>query len=146
MSYKISNLETPLQVGRATDADKIYKLEETVEFLLEQIESLKLYLFHKNYELQQIEQELDYTKQELCDALSSKQLTINEAMELAKNFLVLEFRLKASDSPNNAYKITCRKKYTCQENDAIALVAQSISGVIAVSSAPLGLPPVVAKR
>ncbi len=87
MSYKISNLETPLQVGRATDADKIYKLEETVEFLLEQIESLKLYLFHKNYELQQIEQELDYTKQELCDALSSKQLTINEPMELAKKAL-----------------------------------------------------------
>jgi len=87
MSYKISNLETPLQVSRATDADKIYKLEETVEFLLEQIESLKLYLFHKNYELQQIEQELDYTKQELCDALSSKQLTINEPMELAKKAL-----------------------------------------------------------
>lgn len=81
MSYEISNLETHLQVSRSTDTNKMYEFEERVEFLLKQIESLKLYLFHKDYELQQIEQELNYTRQELCAAISSKLLTMNEAME-----------------------------------------------------------------
>lgn len=86
MSYQILTVESPLQV-RDIDTDKIQELEETVEFLQEQIESLKQYLYHKNYELQQIEQELDYTNKELCTALNLNPLTIDEAMELTKNLL-----------------------------------------------------------
>ncbi|MBD2773463.1 hypothetical protein [Iningainema tapete] len=87
MTYQIRDQESHLQVPRGIDADKILELEEKVEFLLEQIESLKQYLCHKNYELQQIEQELGYTNKELRDALNAKLLNINEAMELAKNLL-----------------------------------------------------------
>ncbi|MEI2579406.1 hypothetical protein [Scytonema sp. PRP1] len=93
MSYQIRNAESYLQVLTGIDAQKIQELEEKVEFLLEQIESYKLELCYKNYELQEIKQELSYTNQELCAAvISTKQLTINEAMELAKKLL-------ASDKP-----------------------------------------------
>ena len=91
MSYQISNLESDLQVWRGIDAEKIEELEEKVEFLLELIEGYKLELCYKNYELEEIKQELSYTNQELCAALNPK-LTINEAMVLAKKLL-------ASDKP-----------------------------------------------
>lgn len=87
MSYKIPNAESHLQVWRGIDADTIEELEEKVEFLLEQIESLKLYLCDKDYELQEIRQELIYTNQELCTALNSQPLTIDEAIELTKKLL-----------------------------------------------------------
>ena len=79
MSYEIPNAQSHLQVW-SIDADHIQQLEEKVEFLREKIENLELDLFHKNYELQHI-------KQELCAALSSKPLTIDEAIELTKNVL-----------------------------------------------------------
>lgn len=91
MSYQISNLESDLQAWRGIDAEKIQELEEKVEFLLELIESYKLEMCYKHYELQEIKQELSYTNQELCAALNPK-LTINEAMVLAKKLL-------ASDKP-----------------------------------------------
>lgn len=90
MSYQISNLESDLQVW-SIDAEIIQELEEKVEFLLELIESYKLELCYKNYDLEEIKQELSYTNKELCAALNSK-LTINEAMVLAKKLL-------ASDKP-----------------------------------------------
>ncbi len=92
MPDQIRNAESALQVWRGIDADKIEELEETVEFLLEKIEGWKLEIRNKNYELQEIKQELSYSNQELCTALNLKQLTINEAIELAKKLL-------ASDKP-----------------------------------------------
>jgi fumarate hydratase class II len=86
MSYQISNRESDLQAWRSIDAEKMQELQEKVEFLLELIESYKLELCYKNYELEEIKQELSYTNQELCAALNPK-LTINEAMELAKKLL-----------------------------------------------------------
>ena len=91
MSYQISNLESAPQAWRGIDAEKMQELEEKVEFLLELIESYKLEMCYKQYELQEIKQELSYTNQELCAALNPK-LTINEAMVLAKKLL-------ASDKP-----------------------------------------------
>jgi hypothetical protein len=64
MSYQISNLESDLQAWRGIDAEKMQELEEKVEFLLEVIESLKLELCYKHYELQAIKQELSNTNQE----------------------------------------------------------------------------------
>ena len=87
MSYQIREQESNLQVGRGIDADLIQELEEKVEFYLEQIESLKLYLCHNIYKLQEIEQELGYTNKELREALSLKLLNINDAMEFAKKLL-----------------------------------------------------------
>lgn len=90
MSYQIREQESHLQLGRGIDADKIQELEEKVEFLQEQIESFKQYLCHKDYELQQLKQELSYTNKELCAALNQKPLTIDEAIELTKNLLASE--------------------------------------------------------
>ncbi|MDF5730507.1 MAG: hypothetical protein PUP92_21410 [Rhizonema sp. PD38] len=87
MSYKTSNVESHLQVWRGIDVDKIEELEEQVEFLLEQIESLKLYLCQKNYELQEIKEELSKTTQELYAALNAQPITIDETIELTKKLL-----------------------------------------------------------
>jgi hypothetical protein len=86
MFYQISNRESDLQAWRSIDAEKMQELQEKVEFLLELIESYKLEMCYKHYELQEIKQELSYTNQELCAALNPK-LTINEALELAKKLL-----------------------------------------------------------
>jgi len=63
------------------------EIEDAVELLQEQVESLKQELHYKELELQQIQQELIFTNQELCAVLTVKQLTLNEAKELAKNIL-----------------------------------------------------------
>ncbi|MBD1836474.1 hypothetical protein H6F61_28285 [Cyanobacteria bacterium FACHB-472] len=63
------------------------EIEDTVELLQEQVESLKQELHYKELELQEIQQELIFTNQELCAALAVKQLTLNEAKELAKRIL-----------------------------------------------------------
>lgn len=63
------------------------EIEDTVELLQEQVESLKQELHYKELELQQIQQELIFTNQELCGVLKVKQLTLDEAKELAKNIL-----------------------------------------------------------
>jgi chromosome segregation ATPase len=65
-SLKLHNLETCLQVQRDVNADKIQQLEDTIEILIERIESLKLELNYKNQELEEIKQELVYTNHELC--------------------------------------------------------------------------------
>lgn len=69
MVHKIPSPESELQVHRGIGADKIRHLEDTVEILKEQIESLKLDLCHKNYELEEIKQELSSTNHELCAVL-----------------------------------------------------------------------------
>ncbi|MBD1905816.1 hypothetical protein NDI37_09320 [Funiculus sociatus GB2-A5] len=63
------------------------EIEDAVELLQEQVESLKQELHYKELELQQIQQELIFTNQELCAVLTVKQLTLDEAKELAKNIL-----------------------------------------------------------
>lgn len=79
---KIHNSESYLQVKRNIDANKIQQLEETVEFLKEQVESLKLELTYKNHELEEIKQELSYTNHELYTLnklyVDSKLVFINE--------------------------------------------------------------------
>lgn len=98
--FKIHNPESYLQVPRGIDADTIQQLEETVEILKEQIESLKLELCYTNHELEEIKQELNYTNQELCavnklSAASSKSVSINEVKKLAKKLLAREKHIQA---------------------------------------------------
>ncbi len=98
--FKIHNPESYLQLQGGIDADKIGQLEETVEILKEQIESLKLELCYTSHELEEIEQELNYTNHELCAlnklyAASSKLVSINEVKKLAKNLLVNEKPIRA---------------------------------------------------
>lgn len=90
MTYEIRNQESHLQKWRGIDAEQSRELEETVEFLEEQIESLRQGLRHKSYELQAIKQELRYTNYKLCAVISSKLLTVDKAEELAKNLLTGE--------------------------------------------------------
>lgn len=92
---KIHNPEIYLQLERDIDADKIRQLEDTVEILNEQIESLKLMLCYKNHELEEMQKELNYTNHELCVfnelyATSSESLPINEVKKLIKTLLVNE--------------------------------------------------------
>ncbi|MBD1928587.1 hypothetical protein H6F74_20380 [Trichocoleus sp. FACHB-90] len=63
------------------------EIEDAVELLHEQVESLKQELHYKELELQHIQQELIFTNQELCAVLAVKQLTLDEAKELAKSIL-----------------------------------------------------------
>jgi archaellum component FlaC len=89
---KIHNLEISLQVERDIDADKIQQLEDKVKILNEQIESLKLILCYKSHELEEIQEELNYTNHELyvlneLYATSSEALPINEVKKLTKDLL-----------------------------------------------------------
>ncbi|MBV8882442.1 MAG: hypothetical protein JO235_00355 [Chroococcidiopsidaceae cyanobacterium CP_BM_RX_35] len=70
------------------------ELEETIEILQAQIESLELELCYKNYELEALKQELKYTNQELSTAINSQQLTFAQAEELARYFLATEKPIK----------------------------------------------------
>ncbi|GAB1542839.1 hypothetical protein NUACC21_55130 [Scytonema sp. NUACC21] len=62
-------------------------IEDTVELLYEQIETLKQLLYYKELELQEIEQELRDTNENLCAALNSPRLPLDEAKELVKTIL-----------------------------------------------------------
>ncbi|NMG10812.1 hypothetical protein [Brasilonema sp. UFV-L1] len=64
------------------------EMEETVELLCEQVETLKQLLYHKELELQEIEQELHNTNEDLYAALKSPWLALDEAKELVKEVLV----------------------------------------------------------
>lgn len=63
--FKNTQSRDYLQVRRNINADKIQQLEETVEILNEQIESLKLMLCYKSHELEEMQEELNYTNHEL---------------------------------------------------------------------------------
>lgn len=89
---KIHNPEGYFQLERDIDADKIQQLEDKVEILNEQIESLKLMLCYKIHELEEIQQELNYTNHESyvlneLYATSSEPLPINEVKKLIKTLL-----------------------------------------------------------
>ncbi len=71
------------------DSNKLLTLEDEIDILREQIESLKQLLHHQNEKLQETEQELKHTNHELAAALNSEQLTLDEAKALAKNILTI---------------------------------------------------------
>lgn len=98
-TFKIHNSEICLQVQRNIDADKIQELEDTVEILKEQIESLKLELCYKNHELEEMQKELNYTSRELCVlnelyATSFKPLPINKVKKLSESLLASKKLIK----------------------------------------------------
>ncbi|GAA6617041.1 hypothetical protein [Scytonema sp. NUACC26] len=64
------------------------ELEDRVELLCEQIETLKNLLYYKESELQEIRQELHETNVDLCGATNSSWRSLDEAKELAKKLLV----------------------------------------------------------
>ncbi|MBW4596110.1 MAG: hypothetical protein KME46_25210 [Brasilonema angustatum HA4187-MV1] len=64
------------------------EMEETLELLCEQVESFKQLLYHKELELQEIQQELRDTNEDFLTALNSPCLTLNSAKKLVKEILV----------------------------------------------------------
>ncbi|MBW4595239.1 MAG: hypothetical protein KME46_20620 [Brasilonema angustatum HA4187-MV1] len=64
------------------------EMEETLELLCEQVESFKQLLYYKELELQEIQQELRDTNEDLLTALNSPCLTLNSAKKLVKEILV----------------------------------------------------------
>lgn len=93
--FKNTQSRNYFQVRRNINADKIRQLEDTVEILNEQIESLKLMLCYKSHELEEMQKELNYTNHELyvvneLYAATSERLDIKEIKELTNNLLVSE--------------------------------------------------------
>ncbi|WP_206756644.1 hypothetical protein [Aerosakkonema funiforme] len=78
--------ETVLKQSQYFDEVKREELEDTIEILRQQIEMLNQELRGKELQLQELEQELSFTNEQLC-AYSSQQLTFKEAKELAKYLL-----------------------------------------------------------
>ena len=70
------------------EASEKPEIEDTVDLLCEQLETLNQLLEWKQLELDQIKQELNYTNKELCAALNREWLTLDEAKELVKKILV----------------------------------------------------------
>lgn len=70
------------------DSGERPEIEDTVELLCEQVETLKQLLEYKQLELQEIQRELRYTNEELCAALNSEWLTLDEAKEVVKKIFV----------------------------------------------------------
>lgn len=97
----MKNLESCVQIHRNIDIDKIQELEDTVEILTEQLETLKLELYDKNQELSEITEELNWTNHELCilnqlftNNLAS--LPINEIEKLDNKLLVTKKPTKSN--------------------------------------------------
>jgi hypothetical protein len=68
-------------------SDKKLEIEEKVELLYEQIESLKLLLYDKELEVQEIREQLDYTSMDLCAAFKLPELPFDEAKAIARTIL-----------------------------------------------------------
>ncbi|NMG21090.1 hypothetical protein [Brasilonema bromeliae] len=64
------------------------EVEDRVELLCEQVETLKQLLYDKELELQEIKQELRDTNEDLWATLNSPWLALDEAKELVKEILV----------------------------------------------------------
>lgn len=113
----MQNSENCVQIHRNVDVDKIQHLENTVEILTEQVETLKLELDYKNQELSEIKEELNYINQELCilnelytDSLVL--LAINEDRELENNLLASKKTAKSNRfSQTDFLKIGSIDKY-----------------------------------
>ncbi|MBF2006944.1 MAG: hypothetical protein IGS49_16100 [Chlorogloeopsis fritschii C42_A2020_084] len=74
--------------SRDLDSAARSEIEDALELLWEQVETLKQELYYKELDLQEIEQELNYINQELCAALTSEWPPLDEAKQLFKNILV----------------------------------------------------------
>lgn len=77
---------------KSLDDRNIRKMEEEIEILYEQGESLKQLLHHENqltnYYMQELDttnQELEWMNDEISNLIKSKRLTLDEALELAKS-------------------------------------------------------------
>ncbi|KAF3886848.1 MULTISPECIES: hypothetical protein [Nostocales] len=64
------------------------EIEDRIELLSEQVETLKQLLYYREVELQEIRHELHNTNMDLCAAINSPWLSLDEAKELAKQLLV----------------------------------------------------------
>ena len=93
MLYQESSLNQ-VQTGIVPNADTSRALEETIEILEAQVESLATELCYRNHQLEQMQQELRYTNQELCTVINSDLLAFEKAEELAREFLANEKPLK----------------------------------------------------
>lgn len=71
----------------STAVDQIKIMEENNAILLEQLKSLNLENQYKDYQLKLTENELEYTNQELCDALSLQKIEFAQAKEMARLLL-----------------------------------------------------------
>lgn len=94
MSYQASSPMSEVQIVRVTDAHRSWELEDIIKSLEAQVESLELELSYKNYQMEERQQELRYTNQELCAASNLEKLTFAQAEELARNFFVTEKPIK----------------------------------------------------
>ncbi len=92
MSYKIRRFRS-IQACRGIQTDKSWQLQQTVEILKEQIQSLNLELRYKSYELEQVKQSR-YTEHELYSIIGSMLLNIDDTNELTKNLLVCDRLIK----------------------------------------------------
>ncbi|MUG99260.1 hypothetical protein F7734_46010 [Scytonema sp. UIC 10036] len=63
------------------------EIENRLELVCEQVETLKQLLYDKEIELQEMRQELQDTNMDLCLALNSPWLSLDEAKELVKKLL-----------------------------------------------------------
>ncbi|MEI2581930.1 hypothetical protein [Scytonema sp. PRP1] len=70
------------------DSGERPEIEDRVELLCEQIETLKQLLYYKQLELEEIKQELRYTNEDLCAALHSPWVTLDQAKQLVKEISV----------------------------------------------------------
>ncbi|MBD0343487.1 MAG: hypothetical protein ICV63_01355 [Coleofasciculus sp. Co-bin14] len=88
------NQENHLHQQKDSDNRKIWEMEEDIEILREQVDSLEQMLHHENQRTDYYIQELGYTNQELegmneelNNLIISKTLPLDEALELAKNIV-----------------------------------------------------------
>jgi DNA repair exonuclease SbcCD ATPase subunit len=96
---------------------------EAVALLQEPIESLKQQLDEKEVEVQELQQELSYANQELCAALSSASLTIDDSKQLEEKVL-------ATDNPhrvNVSEVISTIDSYIEKSTDELKQIEKSTS-------------------
>lgn len=79
---------SPFAESQDLDSAGKSELEDAVELLWEQLETLKQELHYKELDLQDMEQQLSYINKELRAALRSEWPPLDEAKQLFKNILV----------------------------------------------------------
>jgi hypothetical protein len=93
MSYKIRRLKSQMQLRRGIEVNKTWQLQKIANILKQEVETLKLELYCKNYELEQIK-ELRYSGNEVYSIISTMLLNIDDADQLTKNLLVCDRLIK----------------------------------------------------
>lgn len=92
-NIQFDKLSSSLKVERGINSAESRKAKETVKNLEEKIKSLKLELHYQHRELKESKLELSYASHqlyavyELCEVISLKLITIDEAKELADRLL-----------------------------------------------------------